>query len=714
MYVPMLEPPSYTDLNYIVRSAGGKNPCIPASGNSVLPNCCGYVVGRMLSLFGDDAYDLPWQENAGQYYPKLVESSIWKRSSKPTPGCIACWSRAGQAGHVAVVEQVNPDGSIVTSESAWQSTRFYTQTLQPPKYTWNPVYVLQGFIYNTKGPTGSGSSIESFISAAKNYVGKKASDIGLKDNKNVSAEFLIKCAKEVDNLVGTVIPNKPSPSTFTSAGTNKGMGTFLKGPLYNRVFVPKQGDIMLVRVSNSRKYKSDTDCDFIYLVTDIRDPYVKVVGIADNGKVTLTEYKDSSKLICGYYRPKWDILDNSVEYTVGYAPLGQFYESENTAEDATVREVGYLDSSNKPTIKMSSVKLSIINYTTLLSSVMDGLLVPSVYSGNIGTDVIVDGVQNSKARECIQFLLGKGLNAAAACGICGNIEAESVPPYNTASMGDYSNGVYHSFGICQWYRGRGQAMKQFVGDNWQNNLTGQLEYLWHELQTTYKQSVLLQIQGLPNTEQGARQVADIFVRNFEIPANIDYQSSIRQANASKLFNSLILQMTTTVDSKSSIVTSNTVFNGKTVDIPTWVPQSPINAIYTNYTYFYSQWGKSTLQYKVAQLWDSKGRKSNRNIATIDGLYLVALKTTFGYSGDKVSIVLDNGAVVNCIIADSKGNENAGVSYAAYGHTTAGGKANIVEFEAIGNTNSVYIPQPMDLTGWEGHTVSKIINGGSVL
>lgn len=711
MFVPRLEAPSYTDLNWISQSAGGKNPCIlTGHGNSVLPNCTGYVVGRALELYGDDAYDLPWQENAGQYYPKLKESSTWKRSSKPTPGCIICWSRAGQAGHVAVVEKVNPDGSIVTSESAWQSTRWYTQTLYPPAYTWNSVYVLQGFIYNTKGPSGSGSAIEDLIGKVKSYVGKKASALGLKDNKNVSAEFLIKCAKEVGNLVGTVIPDKPSPSDFTTAGTRSNMGTFLKGPLYNRVFIPKPGDILLARISLSRKYRSQTDCDFIYLVTDIRDPFVKVVGIAESGTVQLQEYKDSSKLICGYYRPKWDLLDNSTDYIVGYAPLGQFYESENTAEDATVREVGYLDNSNKPTIKKSSVKLSVVNYTTILSSVMDGLLVPSVYSGNIGTEVLVDGVQNSKARECIQFFLSKGLNAAAACGICGNIEAESVPPYNTASVGDYGT----SFGICQWHYGRGDAMKRMAGSNWANNLTGQLEYLWYELQNGYKVSTLMPIQAVPNTEQGAKQAADVFVRKFEIPADPDGQSRIRQNNASKLFNQLVVQMTSSVSGTSSVAASSKAFTGNTVEIPTNIRQAGVDTTYTNYVYFYNQWGRSTYQRKVADLWNSKGRKFNRNIATIDGLYLVALKTTFGISGDKVSIVLDDGTVINCVIGDSKGWENGSTGGAKYGHAAYGGGINVIEWEINGTTSSAVSNQLPDLTGWKGKTVKKIINGGSIL
>ena len=256
-------------------------------------------------------------------------------------------------------------------------------------------------------------------------------------------------------------------------------------------------------------------------------------------------------------------------------------------------------------------------------------------------------------------------------------------------------------------------MKQFVGRGWENNLTGQLEYLWYELQTMYKNSVLIPLQGVPNTEQGARSAADTFVRKFEVPDNIDRQSQIRQNNASTLFNALVVQMTTTSTVSSSVVASNRVMSGKTIEVPTWVNQSGINSIYTNYSYWYSRWATSSLQYKVARLWSQKGSRSNRNIATIDGMYLIAVKPVFGTTGDKVSVVLDNGAVFNCIIADIKANENGVVGAAVWGHNS-GSRINVIEFEAVSDASSVYIKNPMDLTGWEGHTVAKIVNGGSIL
>jgi hypothetical protein len=93
------------------------------------------------------------------------------------------------------------------------------------------------------------------------------------------------------------------------------------------------------------------------------------------------------------------------------------------------------------------------------------------------------------------------------------------------------------------------------------------------------------------------------------------------------------------------------------------------------------------------------------------LYLIALKTTFGISGDKVSVILEDGTVINCIIADSKGWENSNI----YGHDTNGRGLNIVEFEADdGTASSNYVNSPPDISGWKGKKVKKIINGGSIL
>lgn len=69
--------------------------------------------------------------------------------------CLADGPYSGD-GHVAIVEQINGDGSIVTSNSAYGGAYFYTETLQPPFYLPVAGYVFQGFIYNPFAAAGGG------------------------------------------------------------------------------------------------------------------------------------------------------------------------------------------------------------------------------------------------------------------------------------------------------------------------------------------------------------------------------------------------------------------------------------------------------------------------------------------------------------------------------------------------------------------------------
>ena len=65
-------------------------------------------------------------------------------------GAVICFDRPGESGHVAVVEEIGTNNGrnyIVTSNSAWQSTFFYLQTLyEDENYSWG-AYNFQGFIY---------------------------------------------------------------------------------------------------------------------------------------------------------------------------------------------------------------------------------------------------------------------------------------------------------------------------------------------------------------------------------------------------------------------------------------------------------------------------------------------------------------------------------------------------------------------------------------
>lgn len=116
-----------------------------------LPNCTCYCYGRYGEITGKFGA-LPGG-NAGTWYDTV--SSAFKKGSQPALGAIACWaSRSGRyAGHVATVEVIQDNGDIITSNSAWGGSYFYTQTMTKasgyiaPWMTTSRDYYLKGFIY---------------------------------------------------------------------------------------------------------------------------------------------------------------------------------------------------------------------------------------------------------------------------------------------------------------------------------------------------------------------------------------------------------------------------------------------------------------------------------------------------------------------------------------------------------------------------------------
>lgn len=116
-----------------------------------MPNCTAYAWGRFYELTGE--YPRLSTGDAENWYGKTSDG--YARGKKPKLGAVICWARgvvgddSDGAGHVAIVEKINSDGSIETSNSAWNSTNFYMQTLTKASgYTWSDAYTFQGFIYN--------------------------------------------------------------------------------------------------------------------------------------------------------------------------------------------------------------------------------------------------------------------------------------------------------------------------------------------------------------------------------------------------------------------------------------------------------------------------------------------------------------------------------------------------------------------------------------
>lgn len=145
-YKSRLMAPSSTDKNWLHTSAGGYNSCIKIKNGSVLPNCVGYAWGRWRELLG--ANPKLSRSNAENWWGK---ADGYERGQTPKLGAVICWAKgkvgvgSDGAGHVAIVEQIKADGSIITSNSGYGGSRFYKKTLKPP-YALKG-YTLQGFIY---------------------------------------------------------------------------------------------------------------------------------------------------------------------------------------------------------------------------------------------------------------------------------------------------------------------------------------------------------------------------------------------------------------------------------------------------------------------------------------------------------------------------------------------------------------------------------------
>ena len=187
MFIPRLTAPSETDKYWLHTSAGGLNSCIYIAGKSVLPNCVGYAWGRFYEILGSQPKLS--RRNAEDWWGYTADG--YKRGQTAKLGAVICWAKGRTAygtdgaGHVAIVEQVNADGSIITSNSGYGGKRFWTQTHKPPyKMTG---YTFQGFIYNP---------------AVKEII---KSDTFVKTYKVKDGDTLSKIAKEHDTTVQVLV-----------------------------------------------------------------------------------------------------------------------------------------------------------------------------------------------------------------------------------------------------------------------------------------------------------------------------------------------------------------------------------------------------------------------------------------------------------------------------------------------------------------------------
>lgn len=144
--------------NFITRGSGGWNTCIKGSPRyqyaDALANCVGYASGRFNEIVNIA------RETSGCTYTTLncnavnfkerAEAAGLQTGSTPRRGAIMCWGKEGDAGHVAIVERVNNNNSVYTSESGWGSSSIFwnsTRTNNNGRWGCGAGYYFRCFIY---------------------------------------------------------------------------------------------------------------------------------------------------------------------------------------------------------------------------------------------------------------------------------------------------------------------------------------------------------------------------------------------------------------------------------------------------------------------------------------------------------------------------------------------------------------------------------------
>jgi len=180
-YIPRLQCPESNNKYYNKKSTGGYSTCIQGntskscytSSLNVLPNCVGYALGRFNEIGNYKIFKYAISGNAEDWYSNAQKLGL-KVGDTPKLGAIICWRKgkvengSDGAGHVAIVEKINPNGSIVTSESGWSSSKLFwtTNRTKGSNGNWgqSTTYTFQGFIYNP--------ATENINSETKDYLSR--------------------------------------------------------------------------------------------------------------------------------------------------------------------------------------------------------------------------------------------------------------------------------------------------------------------------------------------------------------------------------------------------------------------------------------------------------------------------------------------------------------------------------------------------------------
>lgn len=118
------------------RYSSNANPFV--ASNYGMPNCTCYCYGRAWEVTGNKPVGLSLH-NAVRWFE---ESTGFEKGQEPRLGAIACFG--GKYGHVASVEEIHADGTVILSNSNFGGDFFFIKTVADI-INWG--YPLLGYIY---------------------------------------------------------------------------------------------------------------------------------------------------------------------------------------------------------------------------------------------------------------------------------------------------------------------------------------------------------------------------------------------------------------------------------------------------------------------------------------------------------------------------------------------------------------------------------------
>ena len=156
------------------------------------------------------------------------------------------------------------------------------------------------------------------------------------------------------------------------------------------------------------------------------------------------------------------------------------------------------------------------NLIRLLAVLLAAVLLALPVSADAGQRLAVE-------RQVYAYLTEElNLTTAAACGVLANIEHESN--FQPTIYGDQGT----SYGLCQWHNERFSALRGYcaaLGLDYRT-VKGQLAYLKYELGNNYT-NLLLTLQAIDNTPEGAYKAAHLWCIQFEKPSNMQQKAVSR-------------------------------------------------------------------------------------------------------------------------------------------------------------------------------------------